>query len=231
MPVGDLPVADVNPKKHELSAIKDSIKRFGFVSPIVMNEATGKLLAGHGRREATLILQAEGAEPPTRVVVDPVTGDWLVPVLRGIRFDNESDARAYLLADNRLTELGGWDTEALVGELRALAELDDPSALIGMGWDDKELAKLLEDQDRFEKGKPDIKSESEGNRFIEASVKQISFFYAADEYDTIVTGLDRLCSARGIENHSDLIKLLVSDEVAKLPELEVLVDEDEEGGA
>ena len=100
-----------NPKRHALSSLEKSIERFGFVAPIVVDERTGRIVAGHGRLDALLRMRHEGRIPPKRVKVD---GDrWLVPVLRGIEFENEKEAEAYLLADNRLVELGGWDEEAL----------------------------------------------------------------------------------------------------------------------
>ena len=38
-----------NPKQHNLSGIEKSLKRFGFNSPLVIDERTGRLVAGHGR--------------------------------------------------------------------------------------------------------------------------------------------------------------------------------------
>ena len=62
-------------------------------------------------------------------------GSWLVPVIRGVSFKSEEEAQAYLLADNRLVELGGWNTSALIEELEKLAE---ESTLEGTGFDDSD---------------------------------------------------------------------------------------------
>ena len=40
-------------------------------------------------------------------------GDWLVPVVSGVNIESEKDALAYLVADNRLVELGGWNAPEL----------------------------------------------------------------------------------------------------------------------
>ena len=53
-----------NPKDHDLSLIQGSISRFGFVSPILIDETTGKIVAGHGRLESLQKLKQSGQPPP-----------------------------------------------------------------------------------------------------------------------------------------------------------------------
>ena len=113
-----------NPKEHDLPAIRESFSRFGFVAPILVDEGTGRIVSGHGRLDALVALQAQGGGPPARIRVEGKR--WLVPVLRGIRFPTEREAEAYLLADNRLVELGGWrdaDLAPLLDELLAAGNL------------------------------------------------------------------------------------------------------------
>lgn len=76
-----------------------------------MDETTGFVVAGHGRIGALEALKAAGKECPKGILED--NGEWLVPVVRGLRFKNRREAEAYLLADNQTTIVGGWDTEAL----------------------------------------------------------------------------------------------------------------------
>ena len=140
-PLSKLTEADRNVKDHDIGAIHESMNRFGFTSPLLMNEATQKLVAGHGRVEALKQKKQFGEEPPKNIEIED-TGDWLVPIIRGVYFDNEDEAQAYLLADNRLTELGGWNTTALVEELQKLAE---NTGLEGTGFDDADLNALMEE--------------------------------------------------------------------------------------
>src|SRR5262245_44258036 len=60
-----------NSKGHDLGAIHQSFDRFGFVSPIVYDEATARIVAGHGRLAALLQRRAEGRAAPKRIRVDP----------------------------------------------------------------------------------------------------------------------------------------------------------------
>jgi len=137
MALGALQTAPRNPKKHDLETAQASLNRFGHVTPLVLDERTGRLVAGHGRKEAYEGLKAAGKPPPGRVRVGP-DGEWLVPVLRGAAFKDDKEAEAYLLVDNRLGEIGGWDEAALVESMR---ELDRADLL---GWSDTEMAALQE---------------------------------------------------------------------------------------
>jgi DNA modification methylase len=110
--------------QRQVAQIAASIRRFGFVSPVLLGE-DDVVIAGHGRIEAARSLAM--AEVPT------------------IRLDHLSPAerRAYLLADNRLAELAGWDTDLLALELKGLEALDLDFELELTGFDGTELERLL----------------------------------------------------------------------------------------
>lgn len=91
--------------KKQIHLIAESIKEFGFVSPILVTTA-GEIVAGHGRCEAAKLL-----------------GLTTVPVIC-IDHLGPQQIRALRIADNRLAELSGWDNEILKLELGELIELD-----------------------------------------------------------------------------------------------------------
>lgn len=121
LPLDELMRWPGNPKEHAEGAIAASVQRFGFRDPLAIDEATGRLIAGHGRLTVLERAHAAGQDAPQFVQVRE-DGMWLVPVTRGSRFESEAEASAYLIAHNRTTELGGWDDE-LLGTL--LGTLDD----------------------------------------------------------------------------------------------------------
>ena len=139
LPLSEIVEADSNPKDHDIGQIYQSIKRFGFTQPIMMNENTGKLLAGHGRLQTLQQMKQAGEKTPNRI--KEKNDEWLVPVLKGISFEDDMEAQAYLIADNRLTELGGWNTGELVETLQDLIEggLD----LDGVGYDFDDLESMV----------------------------------------------------------------------------------------
>lgn len=141
MPLAQVRGAPRNPKEHDegaIGAIGASVGRFGYVEPAVIDERTGRLVAGHGRIKTLRGMKADGQSPPDGVKVE--NGDWLIPVLRGVEFESDEDAEGYLLASNRTTELGGWDDADLTEMLGDLAAAD---ALEGVGWDAEDVDRML----------------------------------------------------------------------------------------
>ena len=90
--------------KKQIRQIADSIERFGFTNPILVDE-NNAVLAGHCRLAAAKLLGRR--DVPTLVV-------------SGL---SEAQKRAYLLADNKLAEKAGWDRAILAVELNSLAPL------------------------------------------------------------------------------------------------------------
>ncbi|KKN69180.1 hypothetical protein LCGC14_0443560 [marine sediment metagenome] len=79
-----------NPKAHNLAVITESVDAVGYVEPVVMNDADGKMLAGHGRIETLTRLREMGASAPEGVR-STRDGRWLVPTIHGVEL-SEPDA-------------------------------------------------------------------------------------------------------------------------------------------
>ena len=107
-----------NPKDHDVGAIDESVNVFGFVNPMGINEESGLVIFGHGRLKDLLGKQDRGERPPGNVRLED--GRWLAPVVRGVHLDAEK-AKAYVIADNQLTFLGGWNEPKLLANLIELA--------------------------------------------------------------------------------------------------------------
>lgn len=142
LPLSKIRRARRNPKEHDLGAIHTSIEQHGFTAPLLMDERTGNLVAGHGRLEALEQRRRSGKPAPLRI---QVKGDeWLVPVIRGLRFANDAEAEAYLLADNHIVELGGWNETELAAVLQ---DLGNAGVLERTSYDGEDLDRLLKDLD------------------------------------------------------------------------------------
>ncbi len=114
IPLQELVKLERNPKLHSPD-IEKSYERYGYVDPVIIDEGSGKLVAGHGRLERLEIMLDEGKDPPERIQVDS-TGAWTVPVIRGVRFDSQEQAEEYGITSNALVIAGGFD-EAELEEL------------------------------------------------------------------------------------------------------------------
>lgn len=141
IPLDEVEPATRNPRRHGIDGIRASIARFGFATPALRDERTGRLVAGHGRTLALAAMRQAGEDAPAGVKVDD--GRWLVPVICGWESRSDAEADAYLVADNRHTELAGWDDAGLHALLQSIGEVDpDLVAIAGYGADD--VAALLE---------------------------------------------------------------------------------------
>lgn len=145
MRLSDIKEADLNPKDHNIGEIYLNIQRHGFVEIPVINETTGKLVAGHGRIETLKRLKADNILPKN-IQVDESDGEWLVPIQRGVHFETDAEAEAYLIASNRLVEMGGWKEDELLDLLEKVAtETKDMS---GIGFDLDDMQNLLDDMEQ-----------------------------------------------------------------------------------
>ena len=124
-----------NPRSgHAVEKIQNSIKEFGFTSPILVQKGTRRIIAGHGRWKAAL----RGG------------GSGTVPVIELDLTDKK--AVAYMIADNRLAEESGWE-KSLLKEL--VLDLHGNGFDLGLtGFDTSEVLKFLPDQDEGDISEP-----------------------------------------------------------------------------
>ena len=106
-----------------VSAVAESIRRFGFRQPIVVDEG-GVIVCGHTRWKAARKLGLE--KVPVHVAVD------LTP----------EQIRAYRIADNKTNELAEWNLDLLPLELADLQSSGIDWSLLGFSVD--ELSSLLD---------------------------------------------------------------------------------------
>jgi hypothetical protein len=128
-----------NPKDHDLGVLHGSFEDYGYVDPILINEASGELLKGHGRVQTAMQRKAAGDPPPERVRVRD--GEWYLPVVRGISMDPDTGHK-YAIMDNRSTELGGWQEQKL-GEV--LAQMAAEGEVESTGFDEDDVDRILQD--------------------------------------------------------------------------------------
>lgn len=107
----------------QVSQIAASIREFGFLSPILVAE-DNTILAGHGRLAAALKL-----------------GLKKVPCVKENHL-TETQKRAYIIADNKLSLNAGWDSELLAVELSELEGADFNVDLLG--FDEAELSSIFD---------------------------------------------------------------------------------------
>lgn len=125
---GKLIAYDGNARTHsdkQIAQIAASIRTFGFLNPVLIG-SDGIVIAGHGRVAAAMQL-----------------GLGEVPTIE-LAHLSDAERRAYVIADNRLAELAGWDRDILTIELQSLADMELDFELEITRFETAELDLLLD---------------------------------------------------------------------------------------
>lgn len=125
-----------NPRRHsdeQVRQIAASITEWGWTVPVLVDESNN-VIAGHGRALAAQLLKLES-----------------VPAMRATGW-SEAQKRAYVIADNRLSENATWDDDLLRVELADLVELGFDATLTG--FDARALAGVLNPDDLSSEDSP-----------------------------------------------------------------------------
>lgn len=128
-----------NPRVHsdkQVNQIAQSIEAFGFLVPILVDERQN-VVAGNGRLLAAQRL-----------------GWKTVPVIK-LNHLSETQYKAFLIADNRLTENSTWDDRLLGEQLKVLSELELEFDLEVTGFEMAEIDVLIDGLETVEEADPD----------------------------------------------------------------------------
>ncbi len=109
VPVGELLFDPANARIHNepnIEAVKGSLAVYGQVKPVVVRKDTGVVIAGNGTLKAALLL------------------GWSHLAAVYVEMD-AATAAGYSVADNRTSELGSWDKDALDKLLRECSTAND----------------------------------------------------------------------------------------------------------
>lgn len=120
--VADLRPHPDNPNVGDPAAIGESIESIGFFGVVLVQQSTGRILAGEHRWHAA---QAHGIRDLPVIAVDC----------------DDDTARKILLADNHFARLAAWDEDALTALLASMAATEE--GLAGSGFTGDDLAVLL----------------------------------------------------------------------------------------
>ena len=146
MPLDEIKPAKKNPRDHDLGMLAEGLLNRGLGELPLLDERTGRLVAGHGRLETLKALRKDGAAPPDGVQFDK-EGEWLVPVIRGWASSSDADAAAYLVGSNQAPLAGGWRGTELDELLVEIAKAGEEN-LQGTGFDGNDVEKMLRDLER-----------------------------------------------------------------------------------
>ena len=111
--------------RRQTKQIADSVREFGFVNPILIDESD-QIIAGHARWNAAEKLGLE-----------------TVPVIR-LSHLTEHQKRALAIADNKIAANARWDEQLLAQELKILSEVEIDFDVTITGFEAAEIDLLIE---------------------------------------------------------------------------------------
>jgi site-specific DNA-methyltransferase (adenine-specific) len=171
-PLKKLKLLPGNPRKGDVEAVKRSYERFGQRKPIVARP-DGTVIAGNHQ---FLAAKALGWDEMAVVFVD----------------DDDQTAKAFALADNRTSDLGTYDSEALAELLADVAI--DPELLMATGYTQADLDALLGEIEELPPvvGDPDDVPESAPAKTIKGDVWLLGPHRLMCGDSTVPTDVERL---------------------------------------
>ncbi len=126
--IDELQTDPKNPRLHskkQIEQIACSMEAFGFNVPILVGR-NGKVIAGHGRLAAARL---RGIRRVPTICLEHLT---------------EAQIRAFMIADNRLTENATWDDRLLAKQFKALSEVELDFRLEATGFEMGEIDVMIE---------------------------------------------------------------------------------------
>jgi ParB-like chromosome segregation protein Spo0J len=132
-----------NPRVNEFAvdAVMESIKRFGFRNPILVDKDM-VIIAGHTRLWAARMLNLDSV--PVHIAKDL----------------DEDQVRQLRIADNKTAELAEWDDQKLADEIRQILEHEESIP----GFTDEEIENLIQDfkdEEGIQEEQPEIEFSQE----------------------------------------------------------------------
>jgi DNA modification methylase len=143
LPISVLKLDPRNPRAHskrQVRQIARSIGAFGFNVPVLI-DANNYVIAGHGRIMACRLL-----------------GWTEVPTVR-LAHLTEAQARAFMIADNRLSEISVWDDRILAEQLKELSVLELDFSLEATGFEMGEIDLRIEGLTTHSEGRAALEDE------------------------------------------------------------------------
>lgn len=184
--IKDLKEAPYNPRlatEKDYEDLKESIKKYGLVDPIIVNGAEGRkniVIGGHFR---------------LRVARD--MGMETVPVYY-VNIPNEDDEKELNIRLNKNT--GRWDFDLLSSNF-------DTDLLLGFGFTEGELGigSTGDAKDQIDKDVLD----KDLDTYLDGNIRQIVLYFKKEQFDVVMPKMEKLMETFQVENHTEVfLKLL-----------------------
>lgn len=179
-----------NPNVGDDELVGQSIDQLGFFGAVLVQESTGRVIAGNTRFRA---MRAAGA--------DSIPGFW-------VRCD-DTTALEILAVDNRSRDVAVYKEPALANLLTLIR--DERGHLLGTGYDEATYQVLMQSGSNNGAGgaSDTLTPGDRADSYDEANIRSIILPYASEDYEVIVTRLATLREALDMETNAEVIANLI----------------------
>lgn len=212
MDLNDLKAYKKNPRKitsEDFKLLGDSLKEFGDLSGVVLNQRTGELVGGNQRTnffkgdpEAVKIEVTEEFTPPTdtgTVALGYVVYKGEKYSFRKVDWDEAKEARANILAN----KVGGtWDFDML-------ANAFDQEMLLESGWKSFELGFSSRGDDEGNREQDQSELPDSMKSYLDGNIRQLSLFFSVEEFEEVLPKLDKIMAEHELASHTDVFNFLL----------------------
>jgi ParB-like chromosome segregation protein Spo0J len=219
-PVASLRPNPNNPRLHsdkQIQQIATSIKSFGFNVPLLV-DASMNLIAGHGRLLACKLL---GITQVPTIYIDHLS---------------EQQRRAFVIADNRLTENSEWDRQLLGDQLQILCEAEIDFDVEATGFEMAEIDLMIEDLAPAHEGDADAQAakaaqealnntSSAGNAPGVEKIRELLFGNQMQDYDRRFEVLEQRFQQKMRDMEAESARALQSMESSVKKQLESIASQ------
>lgn len=196
VPIADLEPFPGNPRRGDVDAVRASLRRFGQVRPILTAaENASRIVAGH---HLVLAATADG---------------WTHVAAIANEFDNEEEARAYLLADNRTSDLGAYRDDLLLEQLDAARKT---AGLEGTGYSEAFVAELDAELKKAFAPSKDSQPRIDQRRTMEGDLGFVVNIYPGERKLDFAQQVKLLEREWGVKGTTDVVLRAVRDAALRL---------------
>lgn len=193
-----------NPRNNQdaIPKVADSIRRFGFASPIIARKEDNSIIAGHTRYAAALTLGLE--KVPVRFMdLDP------------------ADAKLLAIADNKIGEAASWDFVKMKDVFESLGDITNDIETIG--FTKQEFDAILEsdfdfsfDKGAFEERYDNYDENEDSEEEEEAALRVLQLYLEDEDFVRVQSMLHDIAKDLGTDNNTDTIVGLIQNAHANL---------------
>lgn len=183
VPIAELESFPGNPRRGKVEELRASLRRWGQTRPVLVDAGRQeRIVGGHH------VVLAATEEGWTHIAVIPN------------EFGDAHEAQAYMVADNRLHDIGGYDEGLLVRHLR---ELDERGLLEGTGYDHAAAEARAK---KFDDASADLESHpARGARGAKPELEEVVLLYSPAQREQLEVWLEIVAKERGTHGPSDAV--------------------------